>query len=37
MAIHQHVNRLKCASGWSLAVIALTYVAVIAGVGAFTR
>ena len=34
MAIHRHMNRLKGALRWSLVGITLTYVLVVAAVGA---
>jgi hypothetical protein len=37
VTIRDHMNRLKGALGWSLAVIGLTYVLVIAAVGAIAR
>ena len=37
MAIHHHVSRLKGALGWSLAGVALTYVLVVAAIGAIAR
>jgi len=37
MTIHDHMNKLKGALGWSLAVIGLTYALVIAAVGAIAR
>ncbi len=37
VAIHHHVNRLKGALGWALAVITLAYVLVVGAVGAITR
>ena len=37
MTIHDHMNRLKGALGWSLAGIALAYVLFAAAVGAIAR
>jgi hypothetical protein len=37
VAIHHHVNRLKGALGWALAVITLAYVLVVGAVGAIAR
>ncbi len=37
VAIHRHVSRLKGALGWTLAGMTLTYILVVAAVGAIAR
>jgi hypothetical protein len=37
VAIHHHMNKLKGVLGWSLAGVTLTYVLVVAAVGAVAR